>query len=316
MPNEDPFANALILTGPTASGKTALALELAERLNAEIIAMDSMTLYRGMDIGTAKPTAEERSRIPHHLLDVLDPWESGNVASWLREAERCCGEIERRGKQVLFVGGTPFYLKALLQGIFDSPPADRELRKNLEEEAQAIGPAAFHARLAGIDPVTAQRLHHNDTRRIVRAIEVWKLTGRPLSDWQQQGWWGPQAKNVDMPPGTEVFSRCLALDVPREELYSRINRRVDDMMAAGWVDEVSRLRQLPRPLSLEASKALGYREINLFLDGQGTMAQTIEAIQLRSRQFAKRQLTWFRNLDGCQLCERKLTFSLWRRKMS
>ncbi len=125
----EPFANALILTGPTASGKTALALELASRLNAEIIAMDSMTLYRGMDIGTAKPAAAERARVPHHLIDVLDPWESGNVAWWLSEAGRCCRDIEQRGKQPLFVGGTPFYLKALLQGLFDSPPVDPELRR-------------------------------------------------------------------------------------------------------------------------------------------------------------------------------------------
>jgi tRNA dimethylallyltransferase len=278
--------------------------------------MDSMTLYRGMDIGTAKPSVGERTRIRHHLIDVLDPWESGNVAWWLREAERCCREIEGRGKQALFVGGTPFYLKALLQGIFDAPPADLKLRRDLEEEARAIGPAAFHARLAAIDPASAQRLHYNDTRRIVRALEVWKLTGKPLSELQQQGWWGPTAPGGDRNRVEEGFSRCIALDVPREELYSRINSRVESMMASGWVDEVRRLRQLPKPMSREASKALGYREIGLFLDGQGTLAQTVEAIQLRSRQFAKRQLTWFRNLEGCQLCEGKLTFSLWRRKMS
>ena len=317
----EPFQNALILTGPTASGKTALALELADRLNAEIIAMDSMTLYRGMDIGTAKPTREERTAVPHHLLDVLDPWESGNVAWWLKEADRCCREIESRGKQVLFAGGTPFYLKALLQGLFDSPPADPNLRRQLEEEAVAAGVESLHARLAAIDPVSAQRLHPNDVRRVVRALEVWHLTGKPLSDWQQQGWWDPQEEPPHSDPvprsgGEGDDPRCLAIDVPREELYTRINRRVEMMIAAGWIEEVRRLRELPQPLSREASQALGYREIAEFLDGKRSLSETIAEIQLRSRQFAKRQLTWFRNLPGCRLVEGKLTFDLWRGKMS
>jgi tRNA dimethylallyltransferase len=305
-----PFQNALILTGPTASGKTALALELAPLLNAEIIAMDSMTLYRGMDIGTAKPTSAERSAVPHYLIDVLDPWESGNVAWWLKEAARRCREIESRGKQALFVGGTPFYLKALLQGLFDSPPADPELRRRLESEAEAIGVEALHGKLAAIDPVSARRLHANDVRRVVRALEVWHLTGKPLSDWQQQGWWEVQQE----PPQSSKC--CLAIDIPREELYSRINRRVEAMIADGWIDEVQRLRQLPQPLSKEASQALGYREIGDFLDGKRTLPETIAEIQMRSRQFAKRQLTWFRNLPGCLLVEGKLTFDLWRGKMS
>jgi tRNA dimethylallyltransferase len=317
----EPFQNALILTGPTASGKTALALELAQRLNAEIIAMDSMTLYRGMDIGTAKPTPAERAIVPHHLIDVLDPWESGNVAWWLKAAARCCEEIESRGKQVLFVGGTPFYLKALLQGLFDSPPADQELRRQLEREAETVGADAFHARLAGVDPESAARLHPNDIRRVVRALEVWQLTGKPLSEWQQQGWWEsssgmsgalPRAENSS----AEDLPRCLAIDLPRPQLYARIDRRVEAMVESGWIAEVQRLRELARPLSREASQALGYREIAEFLKGKRTLADTITAIQLRSRQFAKRQLTWYRNLPSCRVVEGKLTFDLWSRKMS
>ncbi len=337
----EPFQNALILTGPTASGKSALALELAQRLNAEIIAMDSMTLYRGMDIGTAKPTPAERKIVPHHLIDVLDPWESGNVAWWLQAAARCCEEIESRGKQVFFVGGTPFYLKALLQGLFDSPLADQRLRRQLEREAETIGPDAFHARLAAVDPASAARLHPNDIRRVVRALEVWQLTGRPLSEWQQQGWWD-QAEDPPHPgplprsggegenPSSTLssasgeragvrgysLSRCLAVDLARPELYARINRRVEVMIESGWIDEVQRLRELPRPLSREASQALGYREIAEFLEGKRTLADTIAEIQLRSRQFAKRQLTWYRNLPGCRLVEGKLTFDLWSGKMS
>ena len=328
----EPFANALILAGPTASGKTALALELAERLNAEIVALDSMTLYRSMDIGTAKPSLEERARVPHHLIDVLDPWESGNVAWWLREAAVCCREIESRGKQVLFVGGTPFYLKAIVQGLFESPPVDEELRSQFEEQARLHGVDFLHAQLLAVDPITGKRLHPNDVRRVVRALEVWKLTGKPLSEWQQQGWWGPEAhprngegENPSPPSllgkggrglGSDEFSRCLVLEVPREELNNRINKRVEAMVEAGWLDEVRRLRGLSRPLGKEASKALGYRELAAFLDGLGSLTDAVQMIQLRSRQFAKRQMTWFRHLPGCELCEGKLTFDLWRRKMS
>jgi tRNA dimethylallyltransferase len=334
-----PFQNALILTGPTASGKTALALELAPLLNAEIIAMDSMTLYRGMDIGTAKPSLAERSAVPHHLIDVLDPWESGNVAWWLKEAGRCCQEIESRGKQVLFVGGTPFFLKALMQGLFDSPPADHEMRRQLESEAETIGAEALHAKLAAVDPASAKRLHPNDVRRVVRALEVWHLTGKPLSDWQQQGWFAPKEPphpdplprsggeggnpsfSLSPASGERVgvrgfFEHCLAIDILRDELYARINQRVEAMFAAGWIDEVQRLRQLPQPLSKEAAQALGYREIGDFLDGKRSLPETVAEIQLRSRQFAKRQLTWFRNLPGCLVVEGKLTFDLWRGKMS
>jgi len=304
----EPFANSLILTGPTASGKSELALELTERMDAEIIALDSMTLYRGMDIGTAKPSLADRARVPHHLIDVLDPWESGNVAWWLREAARCTREIEARGKQVLFVGGTPFYLKALLQGLFDSPPVDPEIRARLEKEAELDGAAALHARLAAIDPASAARLHPNDIRRVVRALEVWELTGKPLSSWQQQGWWGetPAAES-------EEFPRCLVVDVDRQILYDRINQRVLRMIEAGWIEEVRKLRDLPRSPGKEASQALGYAELLAVIKGRESLEQAVATIQLRSRQFAKRQLTWFRSLPGCQVCEGKLTFEVWRR---
>src|SRR5262245_43488586 len=172
----DPFRNVLVLTGPTASGKTALGVALAERLGAEIVSMDSMALYRGMDIGTAKPGPDERRRVPHHLIDVLDPWESGSVAWWLERATACCREIEARGKRVLFVGGTPLYLKALLCGLFDGPPADPDLRRRLLREADQIGRQVLHERLARVDPAAAARLHPNDLHRVVRALEVWEHT--------------------------------------------------------------------------------------------------------------------------------------------
>src|SRR6516165_4122620 len=160
-----PFQNALVLTGPTGSGKTDLAIELAEALGAEIVSMDSMALYRGMDIGTAKPTALQQERVRHHLLDVLDPWESASVAWWLERAGECCRDIESRGRRVLFVGGTPLYLKALLCGLFDGPAADAGLRRRLEDEASRRGTTSLHARLGQVDPVSAGRIHPNDLRR-------------------------------------------------------------------------------------------------------------------------------------------------------
>jgi tRNA dimethylallyltransferase len=306
--NASPFASALILSGPTASGKSALALEIAERLNAEIIAVDSMTLYRGMDIGTAKPTLADRARVPHHLIDVLDPWESASVAWWLERATAAVADIESRGKLALFVGGTPFYLKALLCGLFPAPPSDESLRRELESEAETMGREALHARLASADAVSARRLHPNDVRRVVRALEVWQLTGRTLSEWQQQSWWGSEV------PRFRAGS-CLAIDFPRSILYSRIDQRVEGMFARGWIDEVRRLRELPHPLGKEASQALGYQEITEHLEGRRTLQETIAEVQLRTRQFAKRQLTWFRSLPGCEFCESKLTFDRWAARM-
>ncbi len=299
------FPNALILTGPTGSGKSRLAMTVAERLGAEIIAMDSMTLYRGMDIGTAKPSVAERQRVRHHLLDVLDPWQSASVAWWLAQATQCYHEIAARGKRVLFVGGTPLYLKALLHGLFDGPPANDALRERLTAEANRDGGAALHHRLAAVDPVAAARLHPNDVRRIIRALEVWELTGRPISSHQSQ--WKE--------PPRDTNNRVLWLDMPRPQLYARINERVRQMMATGLLDEVRRLRELPVPLSREASQALGYKELFDHLDGHAPLEESIERIQTRSRQFAKRQLTWFRQIPQCHPASEELTFALWCGRM-
>jgi tRNA dimethylallyltransferase len=309
-----PFERALILTGPTASGKTALGLELAERVGAEIIALDSMTVYRGMDIGTAKPTAAERARVPHHLIDVLDPWESLTVALWLERARAACQDIVARDKRPLFVGGTPFYLKALLHGLFPGPPADEEVRRKLEAEAAANGAITLHERLATVDPKTAARLHANDVRRVVRALEVHTLTGKPISEWQKS-WDTPAFADVPAAAPPLVRIPGAVLELPREELHRRIDRRVEGMLAAGWLDEVRRLQELPRPLSREARQALGYRELLAFL---GTPVaglsraepasetpparsrlgwqETVELIRTHTRQFAKRQMTWFRHM--------------------
>jgi tRNA dimethylallyltransferase len=298
----DEHPQALVLTGPTGSGKSQLALDLATRLDAEIVSMDSMTLYRQMDIGTAKPTAEERRRVPHHLIDVLEPWESASVAWWLERAAECCRTISARGKRPLFVGGTPLYLKALLFGLFKGPPADEAIRRRLSDEAASAGGAALHARLADVDPVSAARLHPNDVRRVIRALEVWELTNRPISDWQTQ-WNKETAHDYD--------GRCFLLDLPRSQLYARIDARVERMIADGLVEEVRALRQLERPLSREAAQALGYKEMFAFLDSKADLAETIQHIQRRSRRFAKRQMTWFRQLPACRPIRPELTFAAW-----
>jgi tRNA dimethylallyltransferase len=298
-----PFANAYVLTGPTGSGKTALGIGLAALLDAEIISMDSMALYRGMDIATAKPAAGQRAQVRHHLIDVLDPWESGSVAWWLQRAAEAAQDIEGRGKRVLFVGGTPLYLKALVHGLFAGPPEDISLRRHLARQAEEQGPEELHRRLQQADPDAAARLHPHDLRRVIRALEVLELTGKRISAWQQQ--WKATG-------GAGQGDRILCLDLPRRELYDRIDQRVAAMMETGLVEEVRRLRQLPRPISRQAAQALGYKEISRHLDGQLTLEQARAMIQTRSRNFAKRQLTWFRRFPDCRSIKPQLTFAAWR----
>jgi tRNA dimethylallyltransferase len=278
------------LTGPTASGKTAVGVELARRLGAEIVSLDSMALYRGMDIGTAKPTADERADVPHHLIDVIEPDEQYSVAQYVQAAQAAASEIATRGRVPLFVGGTPLYLKALLRGIFSGPPADWELRRSLQAVAEAEGNEELHARLAAVDPLSARRLHPRDTRRVIRALEVFEKTGRSITELQQQF---DRARGADE---CHVF----ALDWPRTELEERIDRRVDAMFAAGLVDEVRGLLAAEEPLGRTASQAVGYREVIEHLRGARELAETIELVKLRTRQFAKRQMTWFRSLSECR----------------
>ncbi len=299
------FHNSLVLTGPTGSGKSRLALELAAKLNAEIISMDSMALYRGMDIGTAKPSLDDRKKVPHYLIDVLAPWESATVAWWLDQAASCCREIEAKGKQALFVGGTPFYLKAMLFGLFEGPGKSPEIRHRLEQEAQTKGALYLHSQLEQVDPASANKLHPNDVRRVIRALEVWELTGQPLSSRQQQ-WASPKKRQAP---------ECIWIDLPRDQLYQRINHRVDCMFSNGLVDEVTALRELPQPLSREAKQALGYKEVLEYLDEEQGLEETVTKIKTRTRNFAKRQITWFRHLPGCRPIRGELTSNLWDRRM-
>jgi tRNA dimethylallyltransferase len=276
----DSLKRAVYLTGPTASGKTAVGVELARRLDAEIISLDSMALYRGMSIGTAKPTIDERRGVPHHLLDVLDPWESANVAWFRTQAAAAVDSILARGRLPLFVGGTPLYLKACLRGLFEGPPADPELRRTLETETTS----ELHQRLALVDPPAAARLHENDRRRVIRALEVHALAGRALSTLQLEH---------DHPA---VGAKVAALRHDRPRLYQRINERVVRMFDDGFIDEVRALQSGSRPISDVAAQGVGYREVIDLLEGRSTLKEAIERIQTRTRQFAKRQETWFRGL--------------------
>ena len=288
--SDNPFHRAIYLTGPTAAGKTAVGVALARRLGAEVVALDSMTLYRGMDLGTAKPTLAQRGGIPHHLIDVLDPWESASVADYRSWARAALAQIEGRGRRALFVGGTALYLKALLRGLFDGPGADPELRRALENEAQSLGPAALHDRLRQFDAATAARLHPHDLRRVIRALEVLETTGKPLSAWHTE-------HHVPAPPEVPV----IALDPPRATLRARIDARTLLMFQNGLIEEVKALLAAPQPLSSIPAQAVGYREVIDLLAGKATRDATIGQVQARTRQFAKRQLTWFRGLGEVRL---------------
>lgn len=300
------LANCWFLAGPTASGKTAVSLELADQINAEIIALDSMTLYRGMDIGTAKPSAAERSTVPHHMIDTLNPHDEFSLADYVEAVEKICHGIVGRGRVPLFVGGAGLYLRGLLRGVFEGPAADWNLRRQLEEVAAHSGAQSLWDRLHMVDAATAQRLHPNDQRRIIRALEVYELTGQPLSKLHMQG----------VRPKEEQPQHVYWLSGPRDWLHQRIDERVERMFEAGLVGEVWRLIRQPRGLSHTARQALGYKEVIDRLESNrglndvsssnpleisaSATAEVINTIQTRTRQFAKRQETWFRNLEECQ----------------
>jgi tRNA dimethylallyltransferase len=285
-----PLLDCWYLSGPTAAGKSAVGVELAQLLGAEIVSMDSMALYRRMDIGTAKSNPLQRALVPHHLIDVLDPHEEYSLAQYIESAHRCADDIASRGKKTLFVGGTPLYLKGLLRGIFQGPPADWDFRRQLQQEAQLQDPLWLHLRVKEVDPTAAARLHPNDTRRLIRALEIFHLTGRPISEYQKQFDVGIPAERC----------RVFVLDWPREELHARIDRRVSEMFVNGLVDEVRELCSGQQPLSKTAGQAVGYREVFDHLADRSNLAETMELVRLHTRQLAKRQGTWFRSLRECR----------------
>lgn len=285
-----PDLDCWYLTGPTASGKTSIGIELARLLNAEIVSLDSMAIYREMDIGTAKPTIEDRQRVPHHLIDIVNPSDEFSVAQYVSLAQAAIRQIRAKGREVLFVGGTPLYLKAMLRGIFQGPAADWEFRQRVEEEVQVVGLAALHQRLTQVDPLSAAKLHPHDKRRIVRALEVYMTTGQPISHQQLQF-------DEGCPPEK---CRVFALQWTRHALHQRIEARVRRMFESGLVDEVRTLLQRYTTLSRTACQAVGYREVIDHLSGRYGLDETVTRVQARTRQFARRQETWFRSLGECR----------------
>lgn len=278
------------LTGPTAAGKSAVSLVLAEKLNAEILSLDSMAVYRGMDIGTAKPSTRERSLVPHYLIDLIDPTETFSVSTYINTAAACVRDILDRKKTPLFVGGTPLYLKTLLRGIFEGPPADWTFRNQIEAELQTIESPALHQRLERVDPLSAAKLHPNDTRRIIRALEVYRATGTPISHLQTEFEEGLPADRC----------RVFTLHWPRPQLHNRIETRVDAMYEAGLIEETRTLLSEFTELSHTAAQAVGYQETIAHIRGELLFDEAVEAVKARTRQFARRQETWFRGLSECQ----------------
>jgi tRNA dimethylallyltransferase len=276
------------LAGPTASGKSAAALALAQALHAEIISVDSALVYRGMDIGTAKPTPAERSQVPHHLVDIRDPAQPYSAAEFAADAQRLAGEIHARGRRVVLAGGTMLYFKALFEGLAAMPGADPTLRAQIEAEAAQDGWPALHAQLARVDPATAARLAPNDAQRIQRALEVFRATGTPLSLFH-----GEELRAPGLQPG--LFLSLEPSD--RAWLHERIARRFDAMLDAGFLDEVRRLRARGdlRP-DLPSMRSVGYRQAWEALDADEPVASLRERGIAATRQLAKRQLTWLRSM--------------------
>ncbi len=286
----DSAIDALCLAGPTASGKTALALALAERVPLEIVSVDSALVYRGMDIGTAKPSAAERAAVPHHLIDLIEPTEAYSAARFVADAKRLIGEIRARGRLPLLVGGTMLYFKALREGLDEMPPADAAVRRALDDEAAARGWPALHAELAQVDPATAARLPPLDSQRIQRALEVWRLTGRPLSAWQRG------AARDDAAGKARRLPLAALEPASRAWLHERIAVRFDAMLAQGLVDEVRGLRARgDLHAGLPSMRCVGYRQTWEALDGNDLLQLRDRGIAA-TRQLAKRQLTWLRSI--------------------
>ena len=274
------------VVGPTASGKTALAIELAKLLNGEIISCDSMQIYRGMDIGTAKPTAEEAEGIPHHMIDIVDPSESFSAADYAPLAKKATDDILTRGKLPIFCGGTGLYLDSVITANdYADIETDLTLRASLLEEAKKNGADALWQRLFEVDPESAAAIHKNNIKRVARALEIYISSGVTKTEWDRR------SRTRPAPYETVI----IALDRERDELYSRINRRVDIMIESGLENEVRSLVDSGRlPRSSTAAQAIGYKEIIEYFDGKSTLDEAVEQIKSATRHYAKRQLTWFR----------------------
>ncbi|MGC2424420.1 MAG: tRNA (adenosine(37)-N6)-dimethylallyltransferase MiaA [Nitrospirota bacterium] len=277
-----------IIVGPTAVGKTEISLAIAEEIGAEIISADSMQVYRGMDIGTAKPTLQERARVPHHLIDVADPKEEFSAGRYVQLADEAIGDIGRRGKIPMVVGGTGMYIRALLQGIFEGPGADFMLREALYD-TERKEPGILYNQLKNKDKKAAEKIHPSDVRRIIRALEVFEKSGKPISEKQSQ--WGNKGR---------YEYQIAGLTMPRPELYRRIDARVEKMFKIGLLDEVKTLRDKGCAREMPSMHALGYKQLMAYLDGELGLDEAVRLIKRDTRHYAKRQYTWFNGQEGVQ----------------
>jgi tRNA dimethylallyltransferase len=276
--------NLLVILGPTASGKSTLALEIASRIGTEILSVDSMQVYRGMDVGAAKPTRQEQATVRHHLIDVVDAREPYAVARFVESADEVIRDCAARRVPLIATGGTPLYYKALFEGLFEGPPADEELRAKL----RATSLDELHARLTQVDPPAAARIHRNDEKRIVRALEVFELTGRPITSFQTD--WGVARHRHD--------ATWVGLAWDKDALNRRINARVRQMIGAGWLGETRHLLSEYGDLSPTAAEATGYRELILHLQGKLSLDEAVEQIKIATRQLSRRQVKWFRRFPN------------------
>ncbi|HWE97385.1 MAG TPA: tRNA (adenosine(37)-N6)-dimethylallyltransferase MiaA [Tepidisphaeraceae bacterium] len=273
-----------VILGPTASGKSDLAMAHARATGAEILSLDSMQVYRGLDVGTAKPSAAERSEVRHHLIDQVDPNEVYTVARFVEAADAVIADATGRGVPLIATGGTPLYYKALFEGLFEGPSAEPALRAKLS----AMGNEALAERLRAADPAAAARIHLNDTRRLIRALEVYELTGKPITSFQNE--WGTATMRH--------AATWVGLDWDREVLNRRINARVKAMLAAGWVEETRTLLDRFGALSHTAAEATGYRELIAHLEGKMSLEEATEQIKIATRQLARKQMKWFRRFPN------------------
>jgi tRNA dimethylallyltransferase len=282
----------IFLTGPTAVGKSEIALQIAEKIGGEIISVDSMQVYRGLDIGTAKPSPAERARVPHHLVDICDLHEAFDAAQFVRLAENAVVEIQARKRTPVFCGGTGLYFKAFLEGLGEAPPSDAKLRAELE----AAPLEKLLEDLRERDPATFEKIDRQNPRRVVRAIEVIRLTGKPFSE--QRAEWKAES-------GKRKAENYFCFTRPPEDLHKRIHTRVDEMFRRGLVAETEQLLKRGLAENKFAMQAIGYRQVVEHLRGERSLAETIELVKIRTRQFAKRQLTWFRRHGNCEWMELK-----------
>jgi len=296
------LVNPVFIAGPTAVGKSAIALALAEKIGGEIISVDSMQVYRGLDIGTAKPTATERARVPHHLLDVCELIEPFDAAKFVQLAQAAVAEIQSRGHTPVFCGGTGLYFKAYLEGLGEAPPADEKLRAALETTPLTILLEELRER----DPATFEKIDRQNPRRVIRAVEVIRLTGKRFSE--QKARWGerprePRIAGDDGSPEVSPHPSLVCFNRPAEDLHHRINIRVDKMFARGLVNETRELLKHGLAENKFAMQAIGYRQVVEHLRGERGLTETIELVKIKTRQFAKRQLTWFRRHGNCEWME-------------